>query len=223
MKKLMTLLALATFAMLIAVASTPPAYGQSSLENSTFTVTEPLEVGAYTLQPGTYLISVVMQKADRFTIQVTNVERTTVFATVLSTPHPVRNDEMISSSRYIYYSTPPGQIKALRTWFARDAANGHDIVYPRKRAMELAAAVKEPVIAVPDEVKEAEYKTAPLLFVTPEQEVKPYETPAPVAVAEAVPPKELPRTASDVPLFAALGLLSLGGAFGLRALTNRAS
>jgi hypothetical protein len=95
--------------------------------------------------------------------------------------------------------------------------------------MELAAATKVPVIAIPDEVKEADYKSVPLAVVTPEQQVKPYEVavvqkapePAPPVVAEARPLKQLPTTASRVPLFAALGLLSVGGAFGLRAFANR--
>jgi hypothetical protein len=223
MKKLMTCLALGTFATLLGVASTP-AYAQSEMENSTFTVTEPIDVGAFTLPPGTYLIKVVTLESNRNVIQVSNVEQTKVFANVLATPHPIRADEVIPSSRYIYYETAAGQPKALRTWFARDTPNGQDIIYPKRRAMELAAAAKVPVIAIPDEVKEAEYKSVPFTVVTPEQQVKPYEAPAPapVVVAEARP-QELPRTASHVPLYAALGLLSLGGAFGLRALTNRAS
>jgi hypothetical protein len=222
MKKLMTCLALGTFATLLGVASAPAAYAQSDRENSTFTVTEPVDVGGFTLQPGTYLIKVVMLASDRNMIQVTNVEQTKVFASVLATPHPIRADEVVPSSRYTYYATAPGQPKALRTWFARDTANGQDIIYPKRRAMELAAAAKEPVIAIPDEVKEPEYKSVAFTVVTPERQVKPYEAPAPTLVAEARPLKQLPRTASNVPLLAALGLLSLGGAFGLRALTNRA-
>jgi len=230
MKKLMSCLALGTFAMLLGVASTP-AYAQSDRDNSTFTVTEPVDVGTFTLPPGTYLIKVVLLEANRNMIQVTNVEQTKVFASVLATPHQIRADEEIPATRYVYYATAAGQPKALRTWFPRDTSNGQDIIYPQKRAMELAAAAKEPVIAIPDEVKEAEYKSAPITIVTPEQQVKPYEQPvvvvqkapepAPIAVAEARP-VELPRTASHVPLFAALGLLSLGGALGLRAFTNRA-
>jgi hypothetical protein len=224
MKKLMTFLALGTFATLLGVVSAPVAYAQSAKENSTFTVTEPLDVGGFTLQPGTYLIKVVMLASDRNSIQVTNVEQTKVFANVLSTPHPIRADEVVPSSRYIYYTTAPGQPKALRTWFARDTEKGQDIIYPKRRAMELAAAAKEPVIAIPDEVKEAEYKSVPIAVVTPDLQVKPYAEPAsPVVVAEARPLKQLPATASHVPLFAALGLLSLGGALGLRILTNRAA
>ncbi len=224
MKKLMTCLALGAFATLVGVASAPVASAQTEKENSTFTVAEPLDVGSFTLQPGTYLIKVVALTSDRNVIQVTNPEQTKVFANVLATPHPVRPGEEIPASRYTYYATEPGQHRALRTWFARDTANGQDIVYHKQRAMQLAAVAKEPVIAIPDAVTEPEYKTATLTVVTPDQSMKPYEEPAPAAVvAEARPAKELPATASHVPLFAALGLLSLGGAFGLRALTNRAA
>ncbi|HEX7613760.1 MAG TPA: hypothetical protein VF554_00655 [Thermoanaerobaculia bacterium] len=232
MKKLMTGLALGTFATLLGVVSTP-AEAQIDRENSTFAVTEPLEVGAFTLPPGTYLIKVVALDSNRNVVKVSNVEQTEVFALVLATPHPIREGEAFPSSRYIYYVNAAGQPKALRTWFARDTTNGQDIVYPKRRAMELAAAAREPVIAIPDDAKEAEYKTVPLTIVTPEQQVKPYEAPvvvvqkapepAPAAVVAEARPVALPATASHVPLFAALGLLSLGGAFGLRALANRAA
>jgi hypothetical protein len=230
MKKLMTCLALGTFATLLGVASTP-AYAQSDRENSTFTVTEPVDVGGFTLQPGRYLIKVVMLESNRNMIQVTNEEQTKVFASVLATPHTIREGEAAPSSRYIYYTTAAGQPKALRTWFARDTTNGQDIIYPKRRAMELAALAKQPVIAIPDDVKETEYKTVPLTIVTPEQQVKPYEAPvvvvqkapepAPIAVAEARSETQLPKTASHVPLYAALGLVSLGAALGLRTLVNR--
>jgi hypothetical protein len=173
MKKMMTCLALGAFATLLGVASAPAAYAQSDRENSTFTVTEPIDVGGFTLQPGTYLIKVVMLESNRNMVQVTNEDQTKVFASVLATPHPIRANEEIPASRYTYYTTAPGQPKALRTWFARDTANGQDIIYPKRRAMELAAFTKEPVIAIPDEVKEADYKTATFTVVAPDQSVKP--------------------------------------------------
>jgi hypothetical protein len=229
MKKLMTCLALGTIATFLGVATAPAALAQSDMEHSTFTITEPLQVGSFTLQPGTYLIRLDLREPSRHFVQVTNVERTTVFATVLAVPHLLQRGEMIPESRFIYYPTAPGQHKALRTWFAGDVSNGEDIVYPKGRAMELAAAAKVPVIAIPDEAKEAEYKSVPLAVVTPERQVKPYEAPvvqkapepAPPVVAEVRPHKDLPQTASHVPLFAALGLLALGGAFGIRTFANR--
>jgi hypothetical protein len=50
-----TLLALGALATLLVVPA-PAALAQSQRENSTFTVTEPVDVGSFTLQPGTYLI-----------------------------------------------------------------------------------------------------------------------------------------------------------------------
>ena len=221
MKKLMTCLALGTFVALLAASA--PANAQSNLENSTFTVTEPVDVGSFTLQPGTYLIKVVLLESNRNLVQITNEDQTKVFASVLATPHAIVPNEAAPTTRFVYYTAAPGQRKALRTWYARETTNGQDIIYPKRRAMELAVAAKEPVIAIPDEVKEAEYVSAPLVIVTPERQEKPYEAPAPVLVAEARPAKPLARTASSVPLYAALGLLSLGGALGLRALANRTS
>lgn len=232
MKKLMSCLALGAFVTLLG-ASAPAALAQSERENSTFTLTEPVDVGVFTLQPGTYLIKVVMLASNRNTIQVTNEDQTKVYANVLATPHPIRAGDEVPSSRFIYYTTAPGQNKALRTWFARDAAKGHDIVYPKRRAMELAAVAKEPVIAIPDEVKETEYATVSLAVVTPDQAVKPYEAPvvvvqtapepAPVVVAEARRARHLPATASQLPLIGLLGVVSLGAGLGLRALAIRAS
>lgn len=221
MRKLMSSLAIGALATLLAVAAAPVAEAQSDRENSTFTVTEPVDVGGFTLEPGTYLIKVVMLSSNRNMIQVTNEAQTKIFASVLATPHPIRPGEAAPSSRYVYYPAVAGHNKALRTWFARDTSNGQDIVYPKRHAMELAVAVKEPVIAVPDDVKETELETAPLAVVTPEKQVKPYEPPPVVASTPARKP--LPQTASPVPLLAALGLLSLGGAFGLRALASKVS
>jgi hypothetical protein len=231
MKKLMSCLAVGAFATLLGVASAPVASAQSEPQQSTIVLTEPLDVGTVTLQPGTYLIKVVLIDSNRDMLQVTNTDQTKVFTTVLSRPHPILADEVMPESRYVVWTTTPGQPRALRTWFARDRESGHDIIYPKARALELAASAKESVIAIPDAVAEAEYRNAPLLVVTPDRNVKPYEVvfalpapkAAPVAVAQARPLDDLPKTASRVPLFAALGLLSLGGAFGLRALANRAA
>ena len=231
MKKLMSFLALGAVAALVGVVSTPAAHAQSQPQESTFVVTESLEVGPVTLQPGTYLIKVVLIDSNRNMLQVTDPDQKKVFATVLSRPHQILPNEAMPESRYVLWTITPGQPRALKTWYARDRESGHDIVYPKARALELAASTRETVIAIPDAVKEAEYRTAPLLVVTPDRTVKPYEPavvvaapkPAPpVVVAEARPPKPLARTASPVPLFAALGLLSLAGAVGLRALAHRA-
>ena len=219
MKKLITGLALGTFATFIGIAPAPVASAQSDVEQTQFTTAEPLDVGSFTLQPGTYVIRTLPLDSNRYTVQVTNVEATTVFATVLAVPHPILMEEVVPEGRFVYFATGRGQRKALRTWFPRDSTNGQDIVYPKHRALEIAAAAKAPVMAIPDEAKEADYKTTSFTVVTPEQAAKPYEAPPPVMVAEAVPPA-LPATASQVPTFLALGLLFLVGGIAVRMFTR---
>ena len=238
MKRLMSWLVVGACAILLGLILTRNVNGQGPVENASFTLTEPLDVGSTILQPGDYQIKVVLLQGNRDLLQVTNADGTKIIATLLSIPHPEGpGGVQIPASRYVYYPASAGHIKTLRTWFAANTPGlgGHDIVYSKQRAMELAALVKEPVVAVPDEVKEAEYKTAPLIVVTPEKEVKPYEvaTAQKPSVPEAAPAqqttvaesfahhKRLPRTASVVPLYAGLGFLSLLGALGLGALARR--
>jgi hypothetical protein len=217
MKNLMAGLALGAIATLLLVPA-PAARAQNEREYSTLTITEPVDVGSYTLQPGTYLTKVVVLSNGRHLVQVTNAEQTTIFASVLAVPHQILDDQKLPENRYVYYTTAPGQHLVLRTWFPRDTTDGEDITYPKRRAFELAAATKVPVVAVPDEVKESDYATTSLAVVTPERQVRPYEKPAPaVMLAEAVPPG-LPATASQVPFFAMLGLLFVGGAVAIRVL-----
>jgi hypothetical protein len=238
MKRLTSWLVVGMCAALLGFAFAPKANAQGTVEQSSFTLTEPLDVGGTILQPGDYQIKVVLLQGNRNMLRVMNADGTQLITTVLSIPHQEGPGAVqVPTSRYTYYPASPGHIKALRTWYAPDTPGlgGHDIVYPEQRAMELAAAANEPVVAVPDTAKEADYATAPLVVVTPAKEVKPYEVVAvqkpPVAEAAPVAPakvaenrvhhKRLPKTASDVPLYAGLGVLSLLGALGLGVLGRR--
>ena len=209
------------FVALAATLPTHPAQAQVFKEKSVFTITERLDVGGTILEPGTYRIKVHKRTSDRHTLQVVNPEDNKVFVTVLAIPHPIREQDVIPESRFVYYPATGTQPRALRTWFGNDIQFGHDIAYPKRRAAELVAVVKEPVVFIPDEAKEAEFDTVPL---------KPYvaDSPAPAAappvsrVAETRP-ATLPRTASNVPLLGLLGALVLGAAASLRLLATRLS
>jgi len=205
------------------------ANAQNTGDRSTFTVTEPLDVGGTILQPGTYQIRIVPEQRGRNILQVWSADATQLLTTVLSVPHHVGPEGLPDlDSSFVYYPASADSIKALRTWYAADtpAGGGHDIVYPRKRAMELAALATEPVVAIPDEVQVAELETTPLLVVTPKNEIRPYEVATlqepPAKLAQNTPRHELlPQTASRLPLVAGLGFLSLVGALGLGVLARR--
>jgi hypothetical protein len=225
MKQVIGWLAAGTSAALILVGAvvggTQQAYAQQPTNAAELYAPVALDVGGTTLQPGTYRIEVVKLDENRNMLQVKSTDGMTLFATVLSIPHATVAGEVMSENRFVYYPAAAGVPRVLRTWYEMDRSSGHDIVYPKARALELAATLNEPVLAMPTETKQADYVTAPVVIVTPEKQEKPYvfarKVDPPVQIAEAKPVEELPRTASHVPLFALLGALAVGGALGLRA------
>ncbi|MGK2856298.1 MAG: hypothetical protein ACSLFQ_03725 [Thermoanaerobaculia bacterium] len=219
--KLLTRLLLAS--ALVVVFGTVPAFDASAqiAEASFLRIAEPLDVGGTLLQPGTYVIRLLPSISNRNLIQVTNEDRSEIFATVLSIPHHSAVGEDTPSTEFVLYPQVEGTHRALRTWFSADPVSkgGHDIVYPERRAMEIAPLVHEPVYAYRGEPKAEVLPAAPIVVVTPTKEVivwvEPKPAPRPVVVARAT---ELPATASNLPLFATIGLLLIGVAFAIRAL-----
>jgi hypothetical protein len=138
---------------------------------------------------------------------------------------------------------PAGQPEALRAWFYPGRNWGEEFVYPKARAIELAKETKEivlftpaeitPEVAVavksPDEPVVVQLKQAPVMAIKPTGEevaVAEVVTPPPAEAEVAAPtapelPAALPKTASPMPLIGLFGLLSLGGAFAVRAVASR--
>ena len=112
-------------------------------------------------------------------------------------------------------------------------------MYPKRRAVELAKITNLPVLAMPTELESeitkpaksvddepvVALKQAPLTAVKPtgeEVEIAQVVTPPPAqqkATADA--PEQLPQTASQLPLFGLIGLLSLGAGLALMGILKR--
>lgn len=231
MKRLTSLFIVGLCMTLLGAVFATQATAQSSRnETSLLNLTEQLDVGGRILEPGTYRLRIVRARQNRNLLQVWNADETKLFATLLTVPHQEGPaGKQVPNSRYVYYPESADNIKTLRTWFAANTpgSGGHDIVYPRKRALELAALTDEPVVATEDEVQMAELETAPLVVVTPAEETQPYKPittvkEPPTRVARSSPlPDTLPQTASNLPLYLGLGLLSLLLALGLRTFARR--
>jgi hypothetical protein len=131
-----------------------------------------------------------------------------------------------------------GQPEAIKAWFYPDNAFGQEFVYSKKRALELAKIVKEPVLAMPIETNTV--PPAEVLKTIKLEAIQPTGEEAPVAEVVQAPPKQaavappaaapaektevaeaLPHTASSLPLAGLIGLLSLCAGFALVILTKR--
>ena len=199
------------------------------------TFSEPFEVpgvDAQVLPAGTYVFKIIDSWSDRSIVQIFSADETHVYTTILA----IADYRLKPADKTVltFKERGEGQPEAIKAWFYPGQAWGQEFVYPKRRAVELAKLVKEPVLAMPVETTEAvpveTLKSVPVAAIEPTGEEVPVTAvvePPPTAVAEAPPAtlvaETLPATASSLPLFASLGLLSLFAGFTLLIITKRSA
>lgn len=200
------------------------------------------------LPAGSYVFKIMDSESNRHIIQIFSKDEKTIYATILAIPnYRLRaTDKTVITFR----ERPAGSPEALRAWFYPGRNWGEEFVYPKAKAITLAKATNLPVLFTPaelpvevsqplksaDEPIVAALKSAPILAIKPSgEEVQlaevvtpppPTETAQadPAAAAQppaAAPMATLPATSSNLPLVGFLGLVTLGGAFAVRALAKR--
>src|ERR1700680_1624082 len=228
------LCSLALVAMACAVNVQPDTFKKKTV----ITFIEPFEVpgvDAQILPAGTYVFKVLESFGDRNIVQIFNWGETPLFTTILA----INNYRLKPTEKTVltFKERGEGQPEAIKAWFYPDNAFGQEFVYSKKRALELAKIVNEPVLAMPIETNtvppaevlknvqlEAIQPTGEEVPVTAVVEAPPQQAAvaAPVAAAPVSAPAEttevaqaLPRTASSLPLAGLIGLLSLCAGFAL--------
>ena len=209
----------------LSMAMPQPAQASTWNQKTTYTFTAPVEVPGRVLEPGTYVFKLADTMADRDVVEVLNKDEKHLIGFFLTIPdyHLKPSDKPIIT----FTERAPGAPEAVKAWFYAGENYGHDFVYPKVKAVELAKANKAPVPSMPNETKptRAAVKTAVLKAQKPtEEEVEVAEvfTPPPAQEAAAQPPQaaampqKLPTTASTLPLIGLIGLLSLLAAGSLR-------
>jgi hypothetical protein len=215
-------------AMLSSTAS-----AQSGSKRTVVTFSGPVEipgVGAQVLPAGTYVFRLLDSQSNRHIVQIFNKDETHIYATILAIPNwrlqPTDKTIMTFAER------ATGEPQAIRAWFYPGDNSGQEFVYPKKRATELARILNQPVLYIPDEAAKniaapvAKATDAPVIALEKEPvlAVRPSGETVPLAEVVETPPVQtasLPKTATELPLLALLGILLLGAGFSLRALCGR--
>jgi len=222
------LVALALF-LLIGLAGSPAQADQWS-KKTVLTFTQPIEIpGGKVLPAGSYTFKLLDSQTYRHIVQIWNEDGSQLLATILAIPN-YRLEP--TGETIIKFEERPGTApSALRAWFYPGDLFGQEFVYPKARAVQLAQASHEIVPAETVEPTPSTLMTVPLVAITPEQkevplteaiQVLPLQKPAP-AQAAVTAAKELPKTASPLPMIALLGLVSIGLGFGLKLLAKQLS
>lgn len=196
----------------------------STLDKATkVTFDQPVEVPGMVLPAGTYTFTIHPSLGSRNVVQIFNEDRTKLITTILA----IHNYRLEPTGETVikFAERPANTPQALKAWFYPGFSHGVEFVYPEQKAMEIAQAANE---VVPAETELAttpkEMKSVPLVAVTPEQKTEPLEqaieTQAPAGQNEVA--EELPKTASEMPLVALLGVMALVIGFGLKRIAAQA-
>jgi hypothetical protein len=231
MKLLKVLTTIGTLALL-ALMFTPGLKADTWNQKTTLTFSQPFEVpGGRVLPAGTYVFKLLDSQYDRNVVQIFSEDQLTLYATVLAIPnyrlHAPENTIMRFAER------ASGSPEAIKAWFYPGNASGHEFVYPKARAVELARLTNEPVPSMSAEMTPnitspatsaadqpvVALEKAPIAAEAPSGEELPITTAFP-STSEAA---ALPKTASSMPLIGLIGLLSLASAFSLLIVTKRIS
>lgn len=185
------------------------------------TTNEPIQVRETLLPPGQYVFKLMNSMSDRHIVQIFNADESHIIDTELAIPD--YRLEPTGRSRFTFYETPAGYVKAMRAWFYPGDNFGQEFRYPKNLqvAMVQTAAVAMPQPEPPAAVVEPAPVEQPAPPETAAVVEPPAEAPAPVVEATPAPapepaPAELPKTASMYPLFGLAGLISLAAYLLLR-------
>jgi hypothetical protein len=191
------------------------------------TVSQSIEVPGAVLPAGTYIFQLLDSPSDRHVVQVFNERKDHIFASVIAIP----NYRLKPTGKTVltFYEAPAGQPQPVRAWFYPGDNFGQEFVYPKHRNLSIAqntsttTTTPVPVAETPEpEVVQAAPTPEPApvqVAPEPQPEVAANEPPPAPAPLPATP--VMPQTASNVPLFAMLGLLSIGAALSVGAFAKR--
>ena len=199
-------------------------------QKTIFTFNVPVEVPGQVLGPGTYVFKLADSQADRNIVQIFNKEGNHIYGTFLTVPD--YRLEPAGRTIITFRERAAGSPEAVRAWFYPGETFGHQFVYPKTKAAQLAKANQTPVASMPNEMEAnttkpattmqephvAELRQAPLKAQQPDAEVDLSEVfTAQVNAAAPQDPSPvsqnlsdtLPATASSVPLIAMVGIFSI--------------
>jgi LPXTG-motif cell wall-anchored protein len=207
------------------------------------TFSQPVEVpGGVVLPPSTYVFKLLDSASNRHIVQIFNEDQTHIYATVLAIPN--YRLRVTGKTVITFTERAAGEPPAIRAWFYPGDNFGQEFVYRKSRTVELAKQTNSPM---PSELESEITKPAKSLNEEPEADLKQSQSTAvnppekEVEIAQAVEPppakttptpqeetadapesmEQLPQTASQLPFWGLIGLLSLGAGLALMWVSKR--
>ena len=208
---------------LIGTSLAPATKADPLYKRTEVTFKQPVEIPGMVLMPGTYVMKLLDPYMERNVVRFYNAKENHMYAMVFAVPdyRLTPTDHTVITFEERAHNSP----QAIKTWFPAGDNWGAEFVYPK--AESLTASVEptvpqplqpRPVAPAPAATSEAKpvETPAPAARVQPQQQPAveiAQAKPAPAPVSQAAPAteqkKELPKTASDLPMVTLIGGLSV--------------
>lgn len=213
-----------------------PAKADTWDKKTVFTFNAPVEIPGEVLTPGTYVFKLLESPADRHIVQIFNKDETQLIGTVLAIPD--YRMKPADKPLITFEERASGAPQAIKAWYYPGDNYGQRFVYPHTRAVELAKRTNDNVPSMSNDmaknmatqstsktdtsVQEMEHTDVTAVKPSGEEvELALIILPAPddsssaaaasnTSTTASTAPKQLPKTAGDLPLIALIGACSLG-------------
>ena len=214
---------------------------QTRNQDTFFTFSQAVELPKTTLPAGTYFFQLMDSDSNRHIVKVMSQDRKQLHATLMAIPYYSNRPPDDPQVRFLETPAANGVAasNAIKIWFYPGNSIGHEFIWPRDKAMQLAKATGQPVLttkteeesselmrvdstgaeaAVAAEASATDTQPAPEpqreqigALATPPAEPAPTPERSAAPAPAPAPRSDLPSTAGVLPLLALMGLGSVAG------------
>src|SRR5829696_3677014 len=128
-------------------------------QDTFFTFSQAVELPKTTLPAGTYFFQLMDSDSNRHIVKVMSQDRKELFATLLAIPY-YSNDRPSDEPQVRFLETPAANgvaaANAIKIWFYPGTSTGHEFIWPRNKATQLAKATGEPVLTTKTDEESSE-------------------------------------------------------------------
>jgi hypothetical protein len=118
-------------------------------QDTFFTFSQAVELPKTTLPAGTYFFQLMDSPGNRHVVKVMSQDRKQIHATLMAIPF-YSNERPPDDPQVRFMETPAqagaAQTNAIKVWFYPGNSVGHEFIYPRAQAMQIAARTNQPVL-----------------------------------------------------------------------------
>jgi hypothetical protein len=135
-------------AALVTISVNAEAQGPAN-QDTYFTFSQAVELPKTTLPAGTYFFQLMDSPSNRHIVKVMSQDRKQLHATLLAIPY-YSTDRPSDEPQVRFLETPAANgvaaSNAIKIWFYPGTSTGHEFIWPRDKAMQLARATGQSVL-----------------------------------------------------------------------------